>query len=289
MRPIDVATKLVGLVGSPLKQSFSPAMHNRAFRAAGLNFAYFPIEAETEDLGDLLRGIRRMNFAGFNVTKPNKIDILPYLDEIEPSALVMGAVNTVKVQGGKLIGYNTDGEGFATFLETDLALDIRSSAFFLLGCGGAGRAIATVLALRGARRIILADAEPQRAVILAGDINALKDCAVAIKLADADMRAALDEATVLVNATAVGMNPHEDETPIPSGMLDKRHVVCDIIYNPLKTRLLREAEQVGCRTANGLGMVLYQGAAAFEIWTGVKAPLAEMRAAIHECVVGPCK
>ena len=282
MNLIDVNTKLVGLLGSPLKQSFSPMMQNRAFRAAGLNYCYFPIEVEVEALGDLLGGIRRMNFAGFNVTKPNKIAIMPLLDEVEPSAKVMGAVNTVKVEGGRLIGYNTDGVGFATSLQQDLGLAIDKSAFFMMGCGGAGRAIATVLALRGARKIYLADVEKEKAVELARDVNKLSPCALAVSVEPGEAREALSQVDVFVNATAVGMNPLEGQTPLPAEWLDKRLVVCDILYNPLKSRLLQEAQQVGCRTANGLGMVIYQGAAAFEIWTGVKAPLTEMRAAIYE-------
>ncbi|MBS3873914.1 MAG: shikimate dehydrogenase [Firmicutes bacterium] len=289
MNPIDVTTKLIGLLGKPLKQSFSPTMQNRAFHAANLNYLYFPIEAEVDDLGDLLRGIRRMNFAGLNVTKPNKIAVMPHLDEIEPSALVIGAVNTVKVEEGRLIGYNTDGVGFATSLHQDLNINILGCSFFIMGCGGAGRAIATVLALRGARRIFLADVETNRAVELAADVNKLAACAEVVSVDPRETQAALSQVDVFVNATAVGMNPHEDQTPLPAAWLDKRLVVCDILYNPLKSRLLQEAEQAGCRTSNGLGMVLYQGAAAFEIWTGVKAPLAEMRGAIHECVVGPCK
>jgi len=282
---IDVGTRLVGLLGYPLKQSFSPAMQNRAFQAAGLNYYYFPIEADPTSLKDVLNGIRRMNFAGCNVTKPNKIEVIPYLDRIDPAALAIGAVNTVQVVEGKLIGYNTDGLGFAAFMEQDMHVDIPSTRFFVLGCGGAGRAIATVLADRGANGLVVSDMSAFAAESL---VTAIRDHSQRhvhqVSPGSVEMRHALEQADVVINATAVGMFPDEGETPLPATWLDKQHLVCDIIYNPLKTRLLREAEALGCRTANGLGMVIYQGAAAFSIWTGLEAPVAAMRAAILELV-----
>ncbi|MBT9176290.1 MAG: Shikimate dehydrogenase (NADP(+)) [Firmicutes bacterium] len=294
---IDVETKLVGLLGSPLKQSFSPAMQNRAFKAAGLNYYYFPIEVTTEGLRDVLQGIRRMNFAGCNVTKPNKIEVLQYLDAIDTAALAIGAVNTVKVVDGQLIGYNTDGLGFAAYLEQDEQIHIPGTRFFVLGCGGAGRAIATVLAAKGAKAITLTDMSEAASANLADSIDehfAYK--ASCLRLGTPHMQDALAEADVIINATAVGMSPHIGDIPLPSewlsaggrrlaaspSLLDSTPLVCDIIYNPPTTRLMREAAAVGCRTANGLGMVIYQGAAAFTIWTGIAAPVAEMKETILE-------
>jgi len=280
---IDVNTKLVGLLGYPLKQSFSPVMQNRAFQAAGLNYYYFPIEADPTSLKDVLNGIRRMNFAGCNVTKPNKIEVMAHLDRVDPAALAIGAVNTVKVVDGKLIGYNTDGLGFAAFLEQDLQVDMPSTKFFILGCGGAGRAIATVLADRGAGDLFLSDASAVASESLATAIWGHSRRHVhQVSVGSVKMQQALAQVDVVINATAVGMFPDEDKTPLSAAWLDKRQVVCDIIYNPLRTRLLREAEAIGCRTANGLGMVIYQGAAAFSIWTGLEAPVTAMRAAILE-------
>ncbi|MBS3986180.1 MAG: shikimate dehydrogenase [Selenomonadales bacterium] len=285
---IDVETKLVGLLGTPLKQSFSPAMQNRAFGAAGLNYYYFPIEVATEGLRDVLQGMRRMNFAGCNVTKPNKIEVMQYLDAVDTAALAIGAVNTVKAEGGKLTGYNTDGLGFATFLEQDEAIHIPSTRFFVLGCGGAGRAIAAVLAAKGAQGITLADMSDAAVASLADSIDQHFSYPVSrVELGTASMRNAVAEANVVINATAVGMAPYADDTPLPSewlaaGGLDNRQLVCDIIYNPTTTRLLREAAGRGCRTANGLGMVIYQGAAAFTIWTGQAAPVATMKETIAE-------
>jgi len=287
---ISVETKLVGLLGYPLKQSFSPAMHNRAFKAAGLDYYYFPIEVATDGLRDVLQGMRHMNFAGCNVTKPNKIEVMQYLDAVDTAALTIGAVNTVKIEGGKLTGYNTDGLGFATFLEQDESIHIPSTRFFVLGCGGAGRAIATVLASKGALGITLADMSDAAAANLADSIDKhFSYRASRVELGTPGMQKVVAEADVVVNATAVGMAPLTDDTPLPShwlaatsSCLDNRQLVCDIIYNPATTQLMREAAARGCRTANGLGMVIYQGAAAFTIWTGQAAPIAEMRATILE-------
>ncbi|MBT9158430.1 MAG: Shikimate dehydrogenase (NADP(+)) [Firmicutes bacterium] len=284
---IDVETKLVGLLGSPLKQSFSPAMQNRAFKAAGLNYYYFPIEVTPHGLRDVLQGIRRMNFAGCNVTKPNKIEVLQYLDAIDTAALAIGAVNTIKVVDGQLIGYNTDGLGFAAYLEQDEQIHIPGTRFFVLGCGGAGRAIATVLAARGAKAITLTDMSEAAAANLADSIDEHYSYkASRLRLGTTHMQDALAEADVIVNATAVGMSPHIDDSPLPL-FLDSTPLVCDIIYNPTTTRLMREAASLGCRTANGLGMVIYQGAAAFTIWTGLAAPVAEMKETILEVSHGP--
>ena len=292
---IDVETKLVGLLGMPLKQSFSPAMQNSAFQAAGLNYYYFPIEVATDGLRDVLQGIRRMNFAGCNVTKPNKIEVMQYLDNIDTAARAIGAVNTVKSVDGQLIGYNTDGLGFAAFLEQDEGICIPSTRFFVLGCGGAGRAIATVLAAKGAGSITLTDMSASAAAHLADSISEhFSYSAVRVELGTAGMQNAVAAADVVINATAVGMAPYTDDTPLPSEWLgaggrrlaateprlDSKRLVCDIIYNPTTTRLMREAEAMGCRTANGLGMVIYQGAAAFTIWTGLAAPIAAMKETI---------
>ena len=282
---IDVNTRLIGLLGYPLKQSFSPAMQNRAFQVAGLNYYYFPIEIDTTHLKDVLNAIRWMNFAGCNVTKPNKIEVLQYLDKVDPSALAIGAVNTVKNVDGQLTGYNTDGLGFAEFLELDQHVDIKNTNFFVLGCGGAGRAIVTVLADRGARRITVTDVSEIAASNLVDSATRHTGGRVAIAqvgLGSEDMTRSLAETDVVINATAVGMNPYEAETPLAVSLLDSKMLVCDIIYNPSKTRLMREAETVGCRTANGLGMVIYQGAAAFTIWTGRPAPIETMSSVIYD-------
>jgi shikimate dehydrogenase len=285
VKTIDVNTKLVGLLGYPLKQSFSPAMQNRAFEVAGLNYYYFPIEIDTAHLKDVLNAIRWMNFAGCNVTKPNKIEVLQYLDKVDPSASAIGAVNTIKNVDGQLTGYNTDGLGFAEFLEQDQHVDIKKTHFFVLGCGGAGRAIVTVLADRGARSLTLTDMSEAAALNLVDSVRKHTKGSISmaqVGLGSDEMARALEQADVVINATAVGMNPYEADTPLAAKFLDKRMLVCDIIYNPIKTRLMKEAESVGCRTANGLGMVIYQGAAAFSIWTNQQAPVDTMSSVIYD-------
>lgn len=281
MRTIDVNTKLVGLLGYPLKQSFSPAMQNKAFEVAGLNYYYFPIEMDSTRLKDVLNAIRWMNFAGCNVTKPNKIEVLQYLDRVDSSALAIGAVNTIKNVNGQLTGYNTDGLGFASFLEQDQHVDISNTHFFVLGCGGAGRAIVTVLAERGARSLTITDVSESAAQNLVDSVTKHTQASITqVGLGSQEMTRKLAQTDVIINATAVGMNPYEAETPLPVELLDRRMLVCDIIYNPVRTRLMKEAESIGCRTANGLGMVIYQGAAAFTIWTNQQAPIDTMSSVI---------
>ncbi|MEE4113437.1 MAG: shikimate dehydrogenase [Desulfobacteraceae bacterium] len=280
--PIDTQTKLVGLIGRPLGHSFSPAMHNRAFQALGLNYCYLPIEVTAEDLATVAAGIAKMNFAGYNVTIPHKIRIMDYLDAIDPLAQAIGAVNTVTIRNGRTTGYNTDGIGFAHSLETAGEPSVKNKSVLIVGAGGAARAIAITLADRGAARIIVCNRTGATACALSRDVNRQgRECATAIPLDAATLANALQDADILINTTSVGMHPQEQQSPIPDHLIQRHLVVCDIVYNPPLTHLLKMAQEKGCRIVRGIGMLVHQGAASFRLWTGRDAPVDIMRKAIR--------
>ena len=277
MAIVDVSTKLVGLLGNPLGHSFSPAMHNRAFETLGLNYFYMPIEVTPEDLEVVARGISRMNFAGYNVTIPHKIQIMEYLDHIDELARTIGAVNTVKIENGVATGYNTDGIGYVQSLETEAGISVEGKTCFILGCGGAARAIAMTLAFKNVDEIILCNRTEQKAHDLSEEINAkVRRCCSVVPLQNSAIKAAIDRVDVLINTTSIGMHPDEDHIPVEEALIPEGIVVSDIVYNPARTKLLHAAAGRGCRIVFGLGMLVYQGAEAFRIWTGSEPPVDEM-------------
>ena len=270
--------KLFALVGDPVEQSLSPAMHNAAFRALGLNCAYIAVRVPKSMLADAIAGVRTLGIAGFNVTIPHKIGIIRLLDELDESASLVGAVNTVKENQGKLIGFNTDGEGALRALEGKIG-SFKGKEVVLLGAGGAARAIAFSLARAGAR-LTIANRTVPKARALASTIE--KKLGVNVEVASlgrTELIKALKNAGVLINATSVGMYPRTDKTLVSASMMHRGLVVYDIVYEPLRTKLLQEARRAGVKTIDGLEMLLHQGALAFEIWTGKRAPIKIMRAA----------
>jgi len=270
--------KLFALIGDPIEQSLSPAMHNAAFRALGLNCAYVALRVPERFLTDAIGGIRALSIAGFNVTIPHKIDIIGLLDELDESASLVGAVNTVKNDRGKLIGFNTDGEGALRALEGKIR-SVEGKKVVLLGAGGAARAIAFSLA-RADSRLTIANRTIPRARALASTIEQKLGMNVeVVSLNRAKLAEVLRDADALINATSVGMYPRANQTLVSASMMHRGLVVNDIVYEPLRTRLLREARRAGARTIGGLGMLVHQGALAFEIWTGKRAPIKVMEAA----------
>ena len=278
MANVDVNTKLVGLLGSPLGHSFSPAMHNRAFQTLDLNYFYMPIEVTSEHLQDVARGISRMNFAGYNITIPHKIQIMQYLDHIDELARGIGAVNTVKIENGVSTGYNTDGLGYIQTLETEAEISVAGKRCFILGCGGGARAIAMTLAFQNVEQIILCNRTEQKAHDLCAEINAnVRECCTVVSMNNrSEIKAAINHIDVLINTTSVGMHPDESRMPLETDLVPEGIIVSDIVYNPLKTKLLQVADEKGCRIVYGLGMLVYQGAEAFKIWTGLEPPVEEM-------------
>jgi shikimate dehydrogenase len=282
MTAVDVNTKLVALLGNPLGHSFSPAMHNKAFGLLGLNYFYLPIEVTPSDLKDVVRGISKMNFAGFNVTIPHKIQIMEHLDHIDALAKTIGAVNTVVLKNGVSTGYNTDGEGFVRSLETETGAPVKGQCHFILGCGGAARAIAMTLAFKEAGRILICNRTEQKAHDLVAEINAkVRPCSEVVRREPADIQAGVGQADVLINTTSIGMHPDGDRLPLAEELIPQGRTVFDIVYNPVKTRLLEAAERKGCKIVPGLGMLVYQGVEAFKLWTGVEAPAKEMLALVR--------
>ncbi len=277
--------KLFALIGDPIEQTLSPAMHNAAFRALGLNCAYVTLRVPERFLADAIGGIRALGIAGFNVTIPHKIDIVGLLDELDKSASLVGAVNTVKNDRGKLIGFNTDGDGALRALKGKIG-PIKGKKVVLLGAGGAARAIAFSLANAGAK-LTIANRTVPKARALASTIEQKLGINVEmVSLARAELTEALKNADVLINATSVGMYPKADQTLVSASMMHRGLIVNDIVYKPLQTRLLREARRAGGRTIDGLGMLAHQGALAFEIWTGKRAPIKVMEAAAKRQLKG---
>jgi len=271
---ITGSTRLIGLFGYPVKHTVSPSMHNAAFRALGLDFVYLPFSVHPKNLKYALKSLHMLNFLGVNVTVPYKQAVMKYLDKITKDAQFIGAVNTILVKNNRLIGYNTDGAGFIKSLAE---YSIKGKTMFLLGAGGAGYAVAIQSAVSGLKRIFIADVEKKRADRLVKRVPRAKAKTVGIGNSMKDM---LQKADIIVNATPIGLNP-KDPISIPAEWIPKERLVYDLVYNPAKTKLLKAAESIGCKTMNGSGMLLYQGAMAFEIWTGGHAPVPIMRKALY--------
>lgn len=259
------ATAVYGILGRPVAHSLSPAMHNAAFASLGFNAVYVPFPVT--DLARAVQGLRGLQIKGVSVTIPFKEEIIPFLDEVDHRARAIGAVNTVLNREGRLWGTNTDWEGALAALEQEIAL--AGQHVLVVGAGGAGRAIVYAVRQAGAE-VTVADVDETRARNLAQEFGA------AFSSLD---NAAQTPATVLINATPVGMSPHQEAIPLEPKKLNRIQVVMDIVYKPLQTRLLREAAAQGCRIIDGLQMLVYQGARQFELFTGRPAPVEIMRRA----------
>lgn len=271
-------TKICGIIGDPVEHTVSPAMQNAAFLATGLDFVYLPFRVKSEGLEQALLGMRGLNIRGLNVTIPHKVSIIPLLDEIDMLVENLGAVNTVTHEDGILKGYNTDAAGFLSSLTAE-EINLPGKRIVVLGAGGAARAIAFILTDKGAEVTII-NRHLKPAQELAGDLcGRFRREIASLELNADNLKMALDGADMLVNTTSVGMFPNVEETLVPARIIERGLTVFDIIYNPLKTRLLREAEKKGARVISGVEMLVRQGAAAFELWTGQKAPLEVMREA----------
>jgi len=260
---IDAQTELYGIIGNPVRHSLSPIIHNGAFRRMGLNAVYLAFEVNS--LQEAISGVRELGLRGVSVTLPFKTQILPYLDQIEGVAWKIKAVNTILNEGGRMIGHNTDWYGALEALETKV--DLKGKRVILLGAGGAARAIGFGLKEKGCQVTIFNRSE-KRAEVLAQELGCVHHPFSCFGEMDGD---------ILVNATSVGMYPLDAESPIPKEILKEGMVVMDIVYRPLQTKLLREAEERGCMTIDGLEMLAHQGAAQLEIWTGKRPDILEIK------------
>jgi shikimate dehydrogenase len=276
---IDTGTVLYGVFGDPIKHSKSPLMLGRAFRAEGINAVYAAFHIVPGQLKAAVDGVRALGFRGINVTLPHKEEIMRYMDEIDAGARVIGAVNTVVNHNGTLIGYNTDGIGYVRSLKEETGLTLEGKRILILGARGAARGVGYALAQERPASIMIANRTEEKAQELAEDLSRYCECeGMGWKGID-NLKQRVD---LIVNTTSVGMHPNIDETPIDTSWLREGITVSDIVYNPRVTKLLQEAGKRGCTIHEGLGMFIYQGAYAFEYWTGRKAPVAVMREAVEQ-------
>lgn len=275
-------TELIGLIAYPIRHSSSPAMHNEAFAKLGLDYAYLAFEVGNEELENTIKGFRAMDVRGCNVSMPNKTVVHKYLDKISPAAELCGAVNTVVNDNGVLTGHITDGIGCMYGLK-DAGVDVIGKKITIVGAGGAATAIQVQAALDGVAEISIFNKKDKFFENAEKTVKKLKEktnCVVNLyDLNDLNrLKEEIASSMLLINATGMGMKPLEGMTFIPDkSYLRPDLVVLDIVYSPRETALLKLANEAGCRTLNGLGMMLFQGAAAFELWTGKKMPIEHMK------------
>ena len=278
----------LAVFGDPVAHSLSPQMQNAALRACKIDMQYARFHIRANELRSALRFLRDLDFIGINLTVPHKIAAFTQIDDADESASRSGAVNTIRVRDKKLIGSNTDGEGFLHAVRNEFSVDVRDLRVMLIGAGGTGRAIAWQCALENCERLVLVNRTSEKAQALAEHLRpyfagprvlgpaarleavALEEAALRIQLADIDL---------IVNATPLGMNPN-DPSPIPARLLAPHHMIFDCVYGPSKTSFLRAADEAGARGANGLSMLLHQGALSFSIWFDREAPIDAMRKAL---------
>ena len=281
---ISGSTKICGIIGDPVEHSFSPAMHNAAFTALGLDYVYIPYRVSKNNLSAAIMSVRALNLIGINVTVPHKQAVLEYLDEVSPAARLIGAVNTIVNHQGRLIGYNTDAPGFVRSLKEQVDFSPEGSNILILGAGGAARAVAVQLALSGAAFIYIANRTVGRAEEIANLIEINTKCQIKVLTqTDTTLKEIIIGADLIIQTTSQGMYPHIMETPAyPLDSFHAGNLVCDLIYNPRQTLFLQRAEKCGAKTLNGMGMLLFQGALAFELWTGQSAPIEVMDKALRQ-------
>jgi len=266
----------------------SAVMHNAAFRELGLDYRYELKSVPPGELRSFVSSeLRRPEFAGASVTIPHKVKIIEHLDEVDSSALRIGAVNTIVVEDGQLKGYNTDGTGALRGI-TEAYGEVEGSRVVMVGAGGAVRAVGFHLSTR-VREITIANRTMERAEALARDLSGNPECRATVRsipLKTDILREAIARADILVNGTPLGMHPETQRTPVEKNILHSGLLVFDMVYNPVITRLLREAEEVGAAILPGVNMLVYQGATAFKMWTGVDPPVETMKAAVKKALGG---
>ena len=280
-------TRLLALIGSPVGHSGSPAMYNYSFEKLGLDYAYVAFDVKEDGVKGALDAMRLFNMRGMNVTMPDKVEAARYMDELSPAAQIIGAVNTIVNEDGKLIGYMTDGEGFVNNLK-DHGVSIVGKKMVVAGGGGAATAIQVQCALDGAKEITIfnkKDSFFERTLVTAEKIKAaVPGCIVNVyDIDDADRLAKeIQSADIFVNATIVGMKPMEDQSIIKDLSLFRPElVVADIVYNPEETKLLKDAKAAGCTCVGGKGMLVWQGASAFQLYTGMEMPVEEVKELLY--------
>ncbi len=280
---ISGKTKVVGLIGNPVEHSISPLIHNSAFRKSNLDYVYVAHKVAEEHIEEATNGIKALEIEGVNVTIPHKTTVIRHIDSIQETANKIGAVNTIKREGKQLKGFNTDGIGVLKSLKKEVG-EIGDAKILLLGAGGAARAIGFTLADEGAN-LTISNRTDKKSEKLASEIRKKTSSEIKhIPQKKKELEKEIQNSEIIINSTSVGMFPNEKETLIESESLHENLTVMDIVYNPPKTQLLKEAEKAGAKTISGLGMLVNQGAASFEIWTGKDAPVNAMWEAAEEAL-----
>ncbi|CAM2834359.1 shikimate dehydrogenase [Paenibacillus sediminis] len=274
---------LLGVMGDPISHSKSPIMHNAALVETGLTGSYVPLHVKPDKLEEAIKGITALGFRGVNVTIPHKVEVMKFLHHVDESARLIGAVNTIMNDNGVLTGYNTDGIGYVRSLKEEVISDLYGSTIMVIGAGGAARGIIYALAKENPARIIIANRTADKAKELANEWSSHTDI---LGISTQEALPLMREIDILINTTSVGMHPNVTDIPIDPHHIPEGIIVSDLIYNPLKTRFLLEAERKSCRIHSGLGMFIYQGAYAFEYWTGTPAPIATMRESVLRSLEG---
>lgn len=266
--PVSGSTRIAGVIGQPVRHSLSPAIHNAAYESCGIDWVYVAMEVAPGAVPEALAGMRALGIAGLSVTMPHKEAVFESVDELTPAARAMRAVNCVHLDGARLVGHNTDGDGFVDSLRADAGVDPDGMRVAVLGAGGAARSVIEALARNGASEVAVVNRTAVRAAdaaVLAGAVGVVGTSA---SVASADL---------VVNATSVGMG--SEDLPVDRSLLHAGQIVADLVYHPMDTSLLRAARAAGARPLDGLGMLVHQAARQFTLWTGLAAPVAAMRAA----------
>jgi len=278
---------ILGIIGYPIGHTLSPLIHNTAIKHIGLDYIYLPFEVKKENIALAIGGLKGLGIKGINVTIPHKESVIPYLETLDDNAKFIGAVNTIKLEDDKIKGYNTDGLGFLKSLKIDAKEDVKGKNIIILGAGGSARAIAIQMALEKANSVIIANRTVGRGKKLA-EYTKLKvhdpssgwvprkPKVKAIALNDSLLVEYFREADIIINTTSIGMKDN-DNPLFPYNYITNKHLVCDIVYKPIETNLLKEALLRGARILNGLGMLIYQGSLSFKIWTGHEMPVEIVR------------
>lgn len=283
---IQGTTRLIGLIGTPIKHSLSPHMHNNAFEKTGQDYAYLCLEVGKEGLKQAIDALKLFNAKGSNITFPNKQEVIQYLDEISEDAKIIGSVNTITIddETKKIKGYNTDGRGFVASIE-ELKIDYKGKKVVVLGVGGAGRAIAVQLAYDGVGELIIKDIDEALMKEVKETINnGIQNCKVKLIGDEEALKEELKEAVLLINATPLGMKGRDNMCAISSAEVlnNTKAFVYDIVYEPRETKLMKYAKEKGLQTINGVNMMLWQGALAYKIWLGEDMPLDYVRGELFE-------
>lgn len=274
-------SRLCAVIGHPISHSASPAMHNKAYEEANLDFSYVGIDVHPDDLGPALERFKAEGFKGFNVTVPLKEKIIPFLDDVDSLAVSIGAVNTVVNERGRLVGYNTDGRGFIHALTEDLGFDCRGKRVAIIGAGGAARALAFTLLQAFVSELYILNRTVKRANDLCLDLNNDKVFALDINLDESF--SVLEDCDLVINTTSVGMYPLVDACPLSSmEWVSDKHCVVDIIYKPKETLFLKEAGKKGAKLSNGAGMLAGQGMLAYEYFTGQETSYQLMKGEVEK-------